>query len=87
MIRTTEIGIERFEQDFIADMNTAFIKRPHRQKVYLIRASEWETEINCVCATKEIAERECKRLADEYGLSEEEARCFIECIEMDVIEE
>ena len=26
--------------------------------VYLIRASEWETEVDCVCATKEIAERE-----------------------------
>lgn len=56
-------------------------------KVYLIRAVEWESDVDCVCATKEIAERECRRLADSYSLSDEEMRCFIECIQMEVIEE
>lgn len=55
--------------------------------VYLIRASEWETEVDCVCATKEIADRERKRLAVSYALSEDEMEEFIECIEMDLIEE
>lgn len=54
--------------------------------VYLIRASEWETDVNCVCATKEIADRERKRLASTYALSEDEMEEFIECIEMDLIE-
>lgn len=55
-------------------------------KVYLVRAVEWESDIDCVCATKEIAERECKRLADSYALSDEEMQSFIECIQMEVIE-
>ena len=54
--------------------------------VYLIRASEWETEVDCVCATKEIANRERKRLASTYALSEDEMEEFVECIEMDLIE-
>ena len=56
-------------------------------KVYLIRASEWETEVDCVCSTKEIAIRERRRLANNYGLSNDEMDDFIECIEYDVIEE
>lgn len=56
-------------------------------KVYLIRASEWETDVSCVCASKEIADRERKRLARSYGLGDEEIEEFIECIEMDLIEE
>lgn len=56
-------------------------------KVYLIRASEWETEVACVCATKEIAAREQYRLAQEYGLSDDEIEDYIECIAMDLIEE
>ena len=55
-------------------------------RVYLIRAAEWDTEINCVCSTKEIANRERKRLANEYGLSNDEIDEFIECLEFDVIE-
>lgn len=55
-------------------------------KVYLVRAVEWESDVDCVCATKEIAERECRRLADSYSLNDEEMRCFIECIPMEVIE-
>lgn len=55
-------------------------------KVYLIRAGEWETEVDCVCATKEIAERERKRLAKSYSLEDDEIEEFIECIEMDLIE-
>lgn len=54
--------------------------------VYLIRASEWETEVDCVCATKEIAERECRRLAYSYGLEDDEIEEFIEIIEMDLID-
>lgn len=30
-------------------------------KVYLVRASEWETDVDCVCATKELAIRECEK--------------------------
>lgn len=55
--------------------------------VYLIRASEWETEVNCVCATKEIAERERRRLAKEYDLDDGDMEEFIECWTMKVIEE
>ena len=56
-------------------------------KVYLIRASEWETDVNCVCASKEIADRERSILAKSYGLGDDEVEEFIECIEMDLIEE
>ncbi len=56
-------------------------------KVYLVRASEWESNINCVCATKELAERERKRLAYDYDLDEEDIEDFIDCIEMDLITE
>ena len=56
-------------------------------KVYLVRASEWETEVDCVCATKEIAERERKRLANEYSIEDDEIEEFIECIPMNLIEE
>ena len=55
-------------------------------KVYLIRASEWETDVNCVCASKEIANREQRILAKSYGLEDDEIEEFIECIEMDLIE-
>ena len=55
-------------------------------KVYLIRASEWETDVNCVCTSKEIADRERKILAESYGLDDDEIEEFIECIEMDLIE-
>ena len=54
--------------------------------VYLIRASEWESDINCVCATKEIADRERKRLGKEYDLDDDDIEEFIECIEMILIE-
>lgn len=54
--------------------------------VYLIRASEWETEVDCVCATKEIAKRERRRLAESYGLEDDEIEEFIEIIEMDLID-
>ena len=54
--------------------------------VYLIRASEWETEVDCVCATKEIAERERRCLAYSYGLEDDEIEDFIEIIEMDLID-
>ena len=54
--------------------------------VYLVRASEWETNISCVCATKELAEKERKRLARKYGLYHDEIEDCIECIEMDVID-
>ena len=40
-------------------------------KVYLVRAQEWNTDVDCVCATEELALRECKRLADEYGLEDD----------------
>ena len=56
-------------------------------KVYLIRAVEWETDVDCVCATKEIADRERKRLARHYDLEDDEIEEFIECVEMDLIEE
>lgn len=56
-------------------------------KVFLVRASEWESNINCVCATKELAERERKRLAYDYDLDEEDIEDFIDCIEMDLITE
>lgn len=55
-------------------------------KVYLIRASEWETDVNCVCASKEIADRERRILAKSYGLDDDEIEEFIDCIEMDLIE-
>lgn len=55
--------------------------------VYLIRASEWETEVNCVCATEDIAKREQKRLAKFYGLSDDEIEDYIECTKMKVISE
>ena len=56
-------------------------------KVYLVRASEWETEVNCICATRELAERERKRLAKEYDLDDEAMEEFIQCWSMKVIEE
>ena len=56
-------------------------------KVYLIRAAEWESDVNCVCLTKEIAIRERRRLANEYSLTNDEMDEFIECVEFDVIEE
>ena len=56
--------------------------------VWLVRAGEWETDVDCVCATKELAERERKRLADAYGLDDEDCiEEFIECTEMKLIEE
>ena len=27
-------------------------------KVFLVKAGEWESDVRCVCATEEIAERE-----------------------------
>lgn len=54
--------------------------------VYLIRASEWETEVDCVCATEDIAKRERMRLAKEYRLDDDEIEEYIECIKMEVIE-
>ena len=56
-------------------------------KVYLVRASEWETEVDCICATRELAERERKRLAKEYDLDDEAMEEFIKCWSMKVIEE
>ena len=55
--------------------------------VYLVRATEWDTDVNCVCATREIAERERKRLAKFYDLSDDEIEDCIECTEMKVISE
>ena len=55
-------------------------------KIYLIRASEWETDVSCVCASKEIADRERRILAKSYGLEDDEIEEYIECIEMDLIE-
>lgn len=57
-------------------------------KVYLVRAQEWESDVDCVCKTEELAIRECKRLADEYGLEEDDWELGEEIayIEMDVIE-
>ena len=55
--------------------------------VYLVRASEWDTEVDCVCATSEIAERERRRLAKKYDLSDDEIEDCIECTEMKVISE
>ena len=55
--------------------------------VYLIKAGEWETDVDCVCATKEIAERECKRLGKEYNLNDNEIEEYIDCIEMELISE
>lgn len=43
-------------------------------KVYLIRASEWRADVNCVCATKGIVDRERKRLGKEYDLADDEVR-------------
>lgn len=54
--------------------------------VYLIRAGEWETEVDCVCATEDIAKREQKRLAKEYKLDDDEVEEYIQCIKMEVIE-
>lgn len=54
--------------------------------VYLIRAGEWETEVDCVCATEDIAKREQKRLAKEYKLDDDEIEEYIQCIKMEVIE-
>lgn len=45
--------------------------------VYLIRAGEWETEVDCVCATEDIAKREQKRLAKEYKLDDDEVEEYI----------
>ena len=56
-------------------------------KVYLVRASEWESNIDCICATRELAERERKRLAKEYDLDDEAMEEFIQCWSMKVIEE
>ena len=53
-------------------------------KVYLVRATEWETDISCVCATKELAEKERRRLAKKYGIYSDEIDYYIDCIEMDV---
>lgn len=55
-------------------------------KVYLVKASEWESDVNCVCLTEDIAKRECKRLAKEYGVDESEWEEFINYTEMEVIE-
>ena len=58
-------------------------------KVYLVRAGEWDTEINCVCTAEELAIRECKRLAEEYGLADDEWELGeeIHYIEMELIEQ
>lgn len=60
------------------------------KQVYLVRASEWETEVDCVCTTRELALRECKRLADKYEFEDydyDECEPYIEIVEMDLIEE
>lgn len=58
-------------------------------KVYLVRAGEWNSDIDCVCATEELAKRECQRLANEYGLEDDEWEMGeeIEYIEMELIEQ
>lgn len=56
-------------------------------KVYLVRASEWETDVDCVCATKELAIRECERLAREYGIEDDDYEDCIQYTEMELIEE
>lgn len=54
-------------------------------KVYLVKVNEYEDNVDCVCLTQELAERERKRLAEAYGIDEND-EC-LQCIEMDVIEE
>ena len=55
--------------------------------VYLVRATEWDTEVDCVCATMGIAERERMRLANEYGITDEaETKCYVDCIQMRLID-
>ena len=50
--------------------------------VYGVRASEWETDYNCFCATKEIAEREKKRLMEQYSSDDD----LDDCIDIDRFE-
>lgn len=56
-------------------------------KVYLVRASEWETDVDCVCATKKLAIRECERLAREYGIEDDDYEDYIQYTKMELIEE
>ena len=50
--------------------------------VYGVRASELETDYNCFCATKVIAEREKKRLMEQYSSDDD----LDDCIDIDRFE-
>lgn len=54
--------------------------------VYLINC-KLDTRLNCICANKEIAEREQIKLSWLFGSDKREMEEFIEIIEMDLIEE
>lgn len=56
-------------------------------KVYLVKAGEWESDVRCVCATKEIAEREVLKIAKEYGVEDEVClEDFIDFTAFEIIE-
>lgn len=55
-------------------------------KIYGVRASEWESDYSCFCVTKEIAEREKKKLMNQYGSDDDLDDCF-DIDEFEVIEE
>jgi hypothetical protein len=56
-------------------------------KVYLLRASEWSTDVEYVCASKEIADKYRRILGESYGLEDDAIEEFISCTEMDLEEE
>ena len=56
-------------------------------KVFLVKAGEWESDVRCVCATEEIAEREVLKIAEEYEVPiDENIKDFIYYDEFEVLE-
>jgi len=56
-------------------------------KVFLVKAGEWESDVRCVCATEEIAEREVLKIAEEYEVPiDENLKDFIYYDEFEVLE-
>lgn len=55
-------------------------------KIYGVRASEWDIDYNCFCATREIAEREKKKLIASYT-SDMDISDYVDIDEFELIEE
>ena len=53
--------------------------------VYGVKATEWESDLRCICATEEIAKRMQKEIGEEYGLDTDKVEEFVKIYEFDVI--